>query len=383
MEPGVTVTDERPPEDVAEEPPEPDDEWFRDYQASEEYRADWPHEDNDARTVAELKHLGAEVPLDVDHATALRIMAGNSRLERAAHAGYGDLDCFLHEHEPDHNWLVPGLLERGDRLILTGQEGKGKSTLLRQIAVQVASGIHPFNLEAIPAKRVLAIDLENGRRHVRREFRPLRLSAGEHLLPGFMVPVVWPAGIDLLQKEDRHRFTDLLAAVGADLLILGPSYKLAGGDPTSEEVARKVTQVLDELREEYDLGIILEAHQPYAASGSARRVERPYGASLWSRWPEFGLHLADGGELRHWRGDRDERDWPPALQRGGEWPWMAVYDDRSVTFARIVSVIEQEGEVSHRELARRFDCHHSHISRAIKANQQQYDAALQRWEETI
>ena len=33
---------------------------------------------------------------------------------------------------------------------------------------------------------------------------------------------------------------------------------------------------------------------------------RPYGASIWMRWPEFGLHITDTGQLKHWRGDRDE-----------------------------------------------------------------------------
>ncbi|MEU1152672.1 DnaB-like helicase N-terminal domain-containing protein, partial [Streptomyces sp. NPDC005918] len=40
-----------------------------------------------------------------------------------------------------HDWVVPGLLERGDRLILTAGEGGGKSMLLRQIAVAVAAGV--------------------------------------------------------------------------------------------------------------------------------------------------------------------------------------------------------------------------------------------------
>ena len=37
-----------------------------------------------------------------------------------------------------YDWAIPGLLERGDRLILTGSEGGGKTTMLRQIAVMAA-----------------------------------------------------------------------------------------------------------------------------------------------------------------------------------------------------------------------------------------------------
>ncbi len=44
-----------------------------------------------------------------------------------------------------YDWLVPNLLERKDRLIVTGGEGSGKSYLLRQMAVMMASGMHPFD----------------------------------------------------------------------------------------------------------------------------------------------------------------------------------------------------------------------------------------------
>jgi hypothetical protein len=51
---------------------------------------------------------------------------------------------------------------------------------------------------------------------------------------------------------------------------------------------------------------------------------RPYGASLWSRWPEFGIYLSPKGTLTHWRGQRDERAWPEALERSDPWPWAVA-----------------------------------------------------------
>lgn len=38
-----------------------------------------------------------------------------------------DLDSFLDLSDDEYNWLVPGLLERGDRLMVTGEEGRGKA----------------------------------------------------------------------------------------------------------------------------------------------------------------------------------------------------------------------------------------------------------------
>jgi AAA domain len=238
-----------------------------------------------------------------------------------------ELDAFLAEPDPDHDWLIPEVLERGDRLILTGPEGGGKSTLLRQLGVQIAAGIHPFTMNKIDPVRVLIVDLENSPRHVRRSLRPLRLAAGDRYQAGYLHVVVEPAGLNLFgHAPDRDWLAERVEAAQAEVLIAGPLYKLAAGDPTLEEVARTVATTLDRLRADHDLAVILEAHTPHAANGN-RRPHRPYGASLWLRWPEFGKHLDPGGRLSDWRGPRDERTWPRSLRRGGEWPWTVPSAD--------------------------------------------------------
>src|SRR5690606_2357350 len=70
---------------------------------------------------------------------------------------------FLSGGDDPADWVIPGLLERGDRFILTGSEGLGKSVLFRQIAVGAAAGIHPFTQRRIDPNRVLYVDVENSR----------------------------------------------------------------------------------------------------------------------------------------------------------------------------------------------------------------------------
>ena len=70
-----------------------------------------------------------------------------------------------------------------------------------------------------------------------------------------------------------------------------------------------------------------EAHAGHATTKGGDRDLRPRGSSALMGWPEFGFGLAldpDEPDLAHlvrWRGDRDQRDWPISLRRGGEWPW--------------------------------------------------------------
>lgn len=242
-----------------------------------------------------------------------------------------DLDAFLGEVDV-YEWIVPGFLEKHDRIILTGGEGKGKSTLFRQIAIQVAAGIRPFTHSAIvdPA-RVLLIDLENSAAQVRRKLRPLRVMT-PNIDPTFLTVKVRPRGIDLLSRGDQKWLTEHVSANKPDLLIIGPVYRIHDGDPTEEKPARAVSRFLDDLRDRFGFALLMEAHSPHGTTSRGKEVRtlRPFGASLWVRWPELGIGmLADEDRpsefrLQHWRGARDERSWPTRITRGspGEWPWI-------------------------------------------------------------
>lgn len=237
-----------------------------------------------------------------------------------------DLDEFLASDRPPYDWLVPNVLERGDRVIFTGNEGTGKSTLLRQLGAQASSGVHPFTLQPMPALSVLLVDCENSEDQARRALGPLRESAGDRYQPGRFRVRVLGHSTDLARPEVAADIAARIERYQVDLLIIGPLYKLIDDDPLKEVPARQVADTLDRLRQLRGTALILEAHSPYAEGAKAKRPQRPYGASLWSRWPEFGMYLAPDGQLQHWRGQRDERDWPRKLVRGGAWPWTVDAD---------------------------------------------------------
>lgn len=232
-----------------------------------------------------------------------------------------DINDLLTEEDEDYKWIVPGLIEEGDRLILTGNEGKGKSTLQRQVAVQLSQGIHPFTLERIDPKRVMVYDLENSKRQVRRKLK--EITEVNDVPRGNLNITCLPGGLDLAHKDFQTALTNAIANFYPDLLIIGPMYKM-GGQLDREEDSGKLAAYLDNLRATFNFALIMESHQPHQIITQQQRFrpERPYGSSLWMRWPEFGLCLEDDGTLRHWRGARDVRDWPLKLRWGDEWPWM-------------------------------------------------------------
>lgn len=65
------------------------------------------------------------VPFD-DIAAAARTLAGLAEVPIASALQSPDARDFLAEQDEAEDWLIPGLIERGDRLIVTGEEGRGK-----------------------------------------------------------------------------------------------------------------------------------------------------------------------------------------------------------------------------------------------------------------
>jgi len=254
-----------------------------------------------------------------------------------------DLWEFVSTADEEYDWIVPGILERGDRLILTGFEGLGKSMLLRQMAVMIAAGMHPFDWarhDQCKPLRVLFIDCENSIRQSRRRFRPLAAASinYRHRVPdGALRLIHKPEGLDLTKDEWASWLLERAVAHKPDVLFVGPFYRLHNANLNEELPARKVAAVLDHVRTAVDCALITEAHAGHGEQGIKRSV-RPAGSSLLLRWPEFGLGICPATddattngrprtvEVKPWRGGRDDRAWPNYLTMGGpnEWPWRTV-----------------------------------------------------------
>ena len=232
------------------------------------------------------------------------------------------LDELVAVEDTEPEWLIPGLLERCDRLILTGEEGLGKSHLLRQIAVMSAAGLHPFDPgHHIPPVPVTIVDCENSQPQVRRRVRQVlgfakrygQASAG-------MVNLLCSHRLDLARDRDLAMLHRELDATQPALVVIGPLYRLAPRALQTDDEAAPILAALDTLRER-GCALLIEAHAGHAIGRGGTRELRPRGSSALLGWPEFGYGMraveSDYGrraELSPWRGDRDERDWPRNLR---------------------------------------------------------------------
>jgi hypothetical protein len=248
------------------------------------------------------------------------------------------LDEFCDRPMPDRVWVLGHLLARGERVVITGTEGAGKSTMGRQCGVAAAAGIDPFTLAPCQPVRVLAIDLENPEDLMIESWSGFRAAAarrGRPVKDGMLWIDRRPDGLDLADVRDQRWLRRRVEAITPQLLVIGPVYKMyVGGDTQREEtVARLVTAYLDKLRVSTgEWALILEHHSPHSPPTARQRPTRPIGSSLWMRWPEFGIGIRpaldaqDGDrrlmEVESWRGPRAQRPWPKRIEEGTNgWAW--------------------------------------------------------------
>lgn len=265
-------------------------------------------------------------------------------------AGLGDEDGVLDVHDvfertvDEAVYVVPGLLARYNRIIITAPEGWGKSSLLRQIGVCSAAGVHPFKPKArIRPVKALIVDAENPPDINTIEYARLKQAMVElESMPRRGMLLIQEAGeINLLDGRQAAKLAQLVEREQPELILLGPIYNLHDEDPNDERAAKHLSRVLNRLRYIGGAAMVLEAHTPHN-DGPQGQILRPYGASLWKRWPEFGYCLHPvvkqraGQQLNAseqasvmmresfftgWRGPRAARRWPARLGMGGTLPW--------------------------------------------------------------
>jgi len=228
--------------------------------------------------------------------------------------------------EPDaYDWLIPGLIERGDRIIVVGGEGAGKSFLLRQMALSISAGIHPFNRSKIEPKRTLFVDLENPERIIRRTSKII-FNGIREIYPYASIEdniLIKPNGLNLLDPKDEAELERIIDASNPDILVISPIYKAYNATESSDRNAQvaEIVKYLDYLRDTFGVALMLEHHAPLG-SNSSGRILRPVDSGVWTRWPEFGLAISPDElnpgifDLKHFRGGREEREWPQKIMRG-------------------------------------------------------------------
>ena len=257
------------------------------------------------------------------------------------------LGDILRVPDDESRWVFPKLLKENERLMLTGNEGGGKSMFVYQMLTGAAFGYDTLSLEETTPRRVMFIDVENNELQTKRNVEPVVPLLRE--LRGDVEPE-WrwfkQRVINLLDTKDKANLIARVRHYAPEILYLGTVYKLTDHekDENIHRVATAIRTFGDSVRSHVGCAMVVEHHSGHGTMNNRNNM-RPEGSSQFMRWPDagYGLEVAkakgDGPrslarmferivKLRQWRGDRFVgREWPVALRSGGQFPWTPIYKD--------------------------------------------------------
>ena len=239
-------------------------------------------------------------------------------------------------------WVVPNMLRSGEVLLLTGWEGSGKSMLVSQIALGASCGVNTLTLEdqqhePVP---VFVVDVENSALDVRDNLNkvwPVMKHHGQTAKPDIRFSSSRFA--ELSNPRDRRNLISRIDEHQPKLVTLGSLYKLA---PLTnhDDVFNLVMTTVREIQEKTGAAVLIEHHAGQAQGANGDRDIRPYGSSMFRRWPNFGIGLSRSKEMEshaqlvRWRGDRARgRTFPFGLkerlltQEASMFPWLPITED--------------------------------------------------------
>lgn len=210
------------------------------------------------------------------------------------------------------------------------------STLLRQLGVQVAAGVHPWTGLAIEPQKVVIVDCENHPDQVLSSWQDLLGLAARHnrpMQPGQLTILEeWDNELDLTSEAGHAWLLERVHAYKPDLMIIGPLYNMSNRDLKDDETVRKIKKVVNEARGICGTAFIMEHHAPHRGPQDKERSVRPYGSSTFLKWPDFGYGLRPLEEqgVYEWQKTRfprvRTRHFPTHLRWGkpgtDEWPWV-------------------------------------------------------------
>lgn len=194
---------------------------------------------------------------------------------------------------PESRQVVGPLLVRGERTVLGGHTGEGKTTLSLQMIRASVQGDEFLGFSG-SRSRALVIDAEQGLRTVKRRLAEARLDTS-----GALEYLRVPDGLRLDAADGEADELERVLSVGDySAVLFDPLYKLHGGDSNEERAAVELMRRLDGWREQYDFALLLNAHCRKPSLRSRFSMHDLFGSSAFLRGAEIVLGLERVGPGR-------------------------------------------------------------------------------------
>jgi hypothetical protein len=204
---------------------------------------------------------------------------------------------FMQLPDPDtEGYLLGPLIYKGHRIVVGGWTGHGKTTFVLHMTAAACYGRPFLNWEGRGDLRALVVDVEQGRRTVKRRIREVGLQDSDRVKY-----LQVPDGLALdSDKEAIERMERIFYDGHYDIVALDPLYKLTRGDPNDTQAAVELMRRFDDWRERYGFSLLLPMHCRKARDDQPLTVHDLFGSSAWQWGAEMLLGIERKSQSRSW-----------------------------------------------------------------------------------
>ena len=194
--------------------------------------------------------------------------------------------------------LIEGILRKKRKLLLAGPSKAGKTGLLIELALAIASGTKWLGFQCTKG-RVLYFDLENDRNTTIRRFFDICTS--------MLHTDTIPNGLEVINWRGKTKPLDELvepicsAAAGYDVIILDPMYKIITGDENNATDMSYFCRQIDEIISLTGSTVIYCHHHSKGSQGQKKAMDRASGSGVFARDADALLDIIELGVTKNYR----------------------------------------------------------------------------------
>ncbi len=164
---------------------------------------------------------------------------------------------------PKIDWLVEPIIERFGFCLIGAQKGVGKSLLVSQLALYVASGTSPFlidDLKIANPLKVLLIQQEVSLPGMKDRLFKMQREKVFDLGGRFFQKTTTGAWWNLTDEADYKKLIQLIEKYQPDILILDPLYTFYPKELNTSGDISPMMKILSDLKSNFGLGLVVVHH---------------------------------------------------------------------------------------------------------------------------
>ncbi len=167
---------------------------------------------------------------------------------------------FITAEDSETAWLVHNLIPAGGATILAGPAGCGKSFMLMDLALALATGTEFLGRYLTTECSVLYIDEESSPAEIRRRFRRLLAGRGLHQAPQG-IAIMAGQGVRIDDPDSLSRLDQLLSHLQPDVVLIDSLIRVHGAEENSATEMSRVFGIIKRLMSKHNCSFVIIDHQ--------------------------------------------------------------------------------------------------------------------------